>query len=426
MANETPVKHSPESGASGAAKEYSAETLAAFRKIQRGALEILPEAELLERLEESRKSGQPLRIKAGFDPTAPDLHLGHTILLRKMRHFQDLGHEVLFLIGDFTGMIGDPTGRNTTRKRLDRADVERNAETYAAQVFKILDRDRTRIVFNSEWCNPLKIEDILSLTARYTVARLLERDDFSKRYKAQESISLVEFMYPLLQGYDSVVLKADVELGGSDQKFNLLVGRELQKEYGQRQQCVVTVPLLVGLDGQMKMSKSAGNYIAVNEAPFAMFAKIMSISDSLMQNYYILLTELDEGEIERSIGADPFAAKKRLGELVVDQFHPPGAGATARAAWENEKGKANRERMILPPDTPTFQVAAGETEAPLTKLLVDAGVEKSASAVRRLIEGGSIKIGEALDNIDDVHYKLKFPGEYALKIGKKRYLVIRG
>jgi tyrosyl-tRNA synthetase len=233
-------------------------------------------------------------------------------------------------------------------------------------------------------------------------------------------------MYPLLQGYDSVVLKADVELGGSDQKFNLLVGRELQKEYGQRQQCVVTVPLLVGLDGQMKMSKSAGNYIAVNEAPFAMFAKIMSISDSLMHNYYILLTELDEAEIERLIAEDPFVAKKRLGEIVVDQFHPAGSGQAARAAWENEKGKANRERMILPPDTPTYQVPAGQAEAPLTRLLVDAGVEKSASAVRRLIETGSIKIGEGLENVDDVHYNLKFPGEYALKIGKKRYLVIRG
>ncbi|MBX7058078.1 MAG: tyrosine--tRNA ligase [Leptospirales bacterium] len=408
---------------SAAAPEASPESKKALALLQRGALEILPENELLERLEASRQSKQALRIKAGFDPTAPDLHLGHTVLLRKLRDFQDLGHHVLFLIGDFTGMIGDPTGRNATRKRMSREDVARNAETYATQVFKILDRDRTEIVFNSSWCQGLSFEDVLSLTARYTVARLLEREDFSRRYSAQESISLIEFMYPLIQGYDSVALKADVELGGSDQKFNLLVGRELQKEYGQRPQVVLTMPLLVGLDGVQKMSKSAGNYIAINETPFSMFAKIMSIPDSLLRDYCLLLTRLDPTEVESGLKEAPFDLKKKLGQLVTDDFHSAGAGDEARAAWEREKGSAGRKQMVLPPDTPRMRVE-GEGERGLVQLLVEAGVEKSASAVRRLIESSSIRIGEDLQVVEDPRRTLSFPGEYHIKIGKKRYLIL--
>lgn len=412
-------------GADGAKTKHSAAVLQALAKIRRGALEILPEAELLEKLSNAEKSGKPLRIKAGFDPTAPDLHLGHTVLLRKLRDFQELGHQILFLIGDFTGMIGDPSGRNATRKRMTREDVVRNAETYATQVFKILDRDRTEIVFNSKWCQSMSFEEVLTLTAHYTVARLLEREDFSRRYEQQEPISLIEFMYPLIQGYDSVALQADVELGGSDQKFNLLVGRTLQQEYGQKPQCIVTMPLLVGLDGVQKMSKSYGNYVAINETPFAMFAKLMSIPDTQLRDYCLLLTRFEEKEIDAGVASDPFELKKKLAATVVDDFHPAGAGAEARAAWEKEKGRAGREKMVLPPDTPVHQVdAAGES--PLIALLVQAGVEKSASAVRRLVESGAIRIGEDLKPIDDVRATLSFPGEYCLKIGKKRYLILRG
>ena len=408
-------------------KTYSPETLAAFERIKRGALEILPEAQLLDQLEQSYKTGKPLRVKAGFDPTAPDLHLGHSLLIRKIKTFQDLGHEILFLIGDFTGMIGDPTGRSATRTSMSRADVERNAATYQEQVFRILDPKKTTIVFNSAWCANMKFEDVLGLTARSTVAQLLERDDFQKRYKAGESISLIEFMYPLIQGYDSVAMDADVELGGSDQKFNLLMGRELQKEYGKPQQSIVTVPLLVGLDGTRKMSKSYDNYIGITESPYAMFAKAMSVSDELMRDYFLLLTDVPEQDIDGLIAADPFEAKKKLSEAIVDGLHPAGAGAEARKAWETEKSGAGRDRMVLPPDAAEFNVPEKTPcTIPITRLLVDAGVEKSTSAVRRLIESGSIKIGENLDVISDVNHEFQFPGAYDLKIGKKRYLKIRG
>lgn len=265
-----------------------------FELIKRGTVEIIPETELKDKLQLNRK----LIIKAGFDPTAPDLHLGHAVLLRKMKHFQTLGHEVQFLLGDFTGMIGDPTGKSETRKRLTKEDVVRNAETYKEQVFKILDPDKTKIVFNSHWCSKMNFEDVLILSSKYNVARLLERDDFNKRYKAGNPISLIEFLYPLVQGYDSVVMEADIELGGTDQKFNLLVGRELQRDYGKTPQTVITLPLLVGLDGVKKMSKSLGNYIGFNEDAINMFGKIMSISDDLMWNYFELLTDIPKSEIE--------------------------------------------------------------------------------------------------------------------------------
>ena len=265
-----------------------------FELIKRGTVEIIPESELKDKLNLNRK----LIIKAGFDPTAPDLHLGHAVLLRNMKHFQTLGHEVQFLLGDFTGMIGDPTGKSETRKRLTKEDVGRNAETYKEQVFKILDSEKTKIVFNSAWCSKMNFEEVLILTSKYNVARLLERDDFSKRFKAGNPISLIEFLYPLVQGYDSVVMESDIELGGTDQKFNLLVGRELQRDYGKTPQVVITMPLLVGLDGVKKMSKSLGNYIGFNEEPINMFGKIMSISDILMWNYFELLTDLPASEIQ--------------------------------------------------------------------------------------------------------------------------------
>src|SRR5512145_217575 len=303
--------------------------------IKRGAVEILLEKELEEKLEKSLKSGVPLKIKAGFDPTAPDLHFGHTVLLHKMRQFQQLGHEVCFLIGDFTGMIGDPTGKSETRKALTREDVLRNAETYKEQVFKILDPEKTKVVFNSEWLSPLQASDLIALAAKYTVARMLERDDFGKRYANQLPISIHEFLYPLIQGYDSVAMKADVELGGTDQKFNLLVGRELQREWGQTPQSVITMPLLEGLDGVNKMSKSLGNYIGINDPADEIFGKIMSISDELMLRYYELLSDLSLAEIDtmkkglKARELHPMDVKKQLGREIVARYH--GAAAATQA-----------------------------------------------------------------------------------------------
>ncbi|MDX1763405.1 MAG: tyrosine--tRNA ligase, partial [bacterium] len=309
-------------------------------QIRRGAVEILLEEELKEKLKDAQRTGKPLRIKAGFDPTAPDLHLGHTVLIQKLRHFQDLGHEVVFLIGDFTGMIGDPTGKSETRPPLTREVVEANAQTYSNQIFKVLDREKTTIVFNSSWLSPMKAEALIQLAGKMTVARMLERDDFEKRYKAGEPISIHEFLYPLIQGYDSVELGADVEVGGTDQKFNLLVGRDLQREWGQAQQVVLTMPLLEGLDGVKKMSKSLANYVGINEPPDEMFGKIMSISDDLMWRYLELLSDrsLDEiGELRLAVedgGAHPMDVKKGLAEEMVDKYHGPGKGVLARREFE--------------------------------------------------------------------------------------------
>ncbi len=397
--------------------------------IQRGTVEVLPEVELKKKLERSALKKKPLIIKAGFDPTAPDLHLGHLVLLRKMKHFQELGHEVHFLIGDFTGMIGDPTGRNETRKTLTREEVEINAQTYKEQVFKILDPQKTKILFNSAWCANLKFEEVLSLTARYTVARLLERDDFSKRYKAGESISLIEFMYPLIQGFDSVQMKADVELGGSDQKFNLLVGRELQTSFGLEPQVIITTPLLVGLDGKRKMSKSYQNYIGINETPYQLFAKSMSVSDELMWDYFILLTDLPYSQIEtlRKDTHNYFEAKKILGEQLVEQLYNQEEAKKAREIWEKEK--SSRNILVLPPDVPIYKIPTNlikEKNISLIDLMLGAGIEKSKSAIRRLIESKSIYMGENLEVVEDVNFTLPLPlrSSYIFKIGKKRYLKI--
>lgn len=341
--------------------------------IKRGAVEILVEKELEEKLEKSAKTGVPLKIKAGFDPTAPDLHLGHTVLLHKMRQFQQLGHEVIFLIGDFTGMIGDPTGKSETRKALSREDVLRNAETYKEQVFKILDPEKTRVAFNSEWLAKLDAGGMIGLAAKYTVARMLERDDFGKRFANQLPISIHEFLYPLIQGYDSVALQADVELGGTDQKFNLLVGRELQREWGQTPQTVITMPLLEGLDGVNKMSKSLGNYIGINEPADEIFGKIMSISDELMLRYYELLSDLSMAEIDgmrtgiRDGSVHPMEAKKQLGREVVARYH----GAAAATDAEEHFVKRFRDNQT-PDEMPELTLAATDEKVALCRLLAEA------------------------------------------------------
>ncbi|UFS68768.1 tyrosine--tRNA ligase [Geomonas sp. RF6] len=388
--------------------------------IKRGATEILVEKELVEKLEKSEKTGVPLKIKAGFDPTAPDLHLGHTVLLHKMRQFQKLGHEVYFLIGDFTGMIGDPTGKSETRKVLSREDVLRNAETYKEQVFKILDPKLTKVVFNSEWLGALSAGDMIGLASKYTVARMLERDDFSKRFATQMPISIHEFMYPLVQGYDSVALKADVELGGTDQKFNLLVGRELQREWGQVPQTVITMPLLEGLDGVNKMSKSLGNYIGISEPADEIYGKVMSISDPLMLRYYELLSDLSIQGLEQLKGgiADgsvhPMQAKKDLAREMVARYH--GEAAADHAA-ENFV-KRFRENQT-PDEMPLVELKAEGEKVLLARVMAEAGLVKSNSEGRRSILGGGVKVDG--EKIADEMLELTAPGEYVLQVGKRRF-----
>jgi tyrosyl-tRNA synthetase len=384
------------------------EQLAYLRK---GAAEIIREEDLCDRL----KSGRPLRVKAGFDPTAPDLHLGHTVLLRKMKHFQDLGHTVIFLIGDMTGMIGDPSGRNITRPPLTREEIDRNAETYKAQVFKILDPDKTEIRFNSEWLGALRFEDLVRLCSRYTVARILERDDFSKRYKEGSPISMHELLYPMSQGYDSVALQADVELGGSDQKFNLLVGREIQRDYGQQPQIIMTTPLLVGLDGVEKMSKSKGNYIGVTEPPKDMFAKVMSISDELMFTYYELLTDVSMADIERIKTLHPMDAKIELGRRIVRDFH---SEADAKAA-EEEFTRVVRQREI-PTDIETVPLPedlAADGAISIDKLLARIGLAESVSDAVRKRKAGAVVI-DGQKQLDP-KYPQRAGAVHTIQVGKK-------
>ena len=388
--------------------------------IKRGAVEILLEKELEEKLEKSLQTGVPLKIKAGFDPTAPDLHLGHTVLLHKLRQFQQLGHEICFLIGDFTGMIGDPTGKSETRKALTREDVLRNAETYKEQVFKILDPLKTRVVFNSEWLGKMTASDMIGLAAKTTVARMLERDDFGKRYANQLPISIHEFLYPLIQGYDSVALNADVELGGTDQKFNLLMGRELQREWGQRPQSVLTMPLLEGLDGVNKMSKSLNNYIGISEPPDEIFGKIMSISDDLMLRYYELLSDLSlDGldQLKRGLkdkSVHPMAAKKQLGREIVARYH----GEEAAQSAEEHFVSRFRDNQV-PDDMPEFTFAAGSVPVLLCKLLAQVGVVPSNSEGRRAIKGGGVKVNG--DKAADENLEVACEGEYILQVGKRRF-----
>ncbi|MEY4149245.1 MAG: Tyrosine--tRNA ligase [Pseudomonadota bacterium] len=384
----------------------------ALALIKRGAEEILLEEELLEKL----KKGQPLRVKAGFDPTAPDLHLGHTVLLNKLRQFQDLGHHVLFLIGDFTGMIGDPTGKSATRPPLSQDEVKKNAESYAEQVFKILKRDQTEVVFNSKWLTDLGAAGMLKLAASHTVARMLERDDFSKRYKNNQPIAIHEFLYPLLQGYDSVALKADVELGGTDQKFNLLMGRELQKQSGQSPQCVITMPLLEGLDGVQKMSKSLGNYIGINEAPEIIFAKIMSISDELMWRYIELLsfTSMDEiagWKANVKAGQNPRDIKVTFAQEIVARFHSKEAAIEAL------------ENFQIPDNVPEVNITIQADTIGILQLLKEASLVASTSEAMRLIEGGGIKIdGERLE---DGKKMISKNSEFVAQVGKRKFAKIK-
>ncbi|MGB9730521.1 MULTISPECIES: tyrosine--tRNA ligase [Calditerrivibrio] len=387
-----------------------------IKVIKRGTEEIISEEELKQKLEYSIRNNIPLRVKAGFDPTAPDLHLGHTVLIQKMKHFQDLGHQVIFLIGDFTGLIGDPTGKSETRKALTKEEVLKNAETYKEQVFKILDPSKTEIAFNSHWMEKMTSYDMIKLASSYTVARMLERDDFAKRYSSGKPISIHEFLYPLVQGYDSVALKADVELGGTDQKFNLLVGRDLQRMNGQNPQVALTVPILEGLDGVQKMSKSLGNYVGITEKPTDMFGKIMSISDQLMFRYYLLLSDKTLEEVERikngveSGKIHPMDAKKDLAEEIVKRFHGYVEAKHAREWFEQVFSKKE-----IPDDIKLFEGNADERLIDIVKKL---GFAPSNSEVRRLATSGAVTInGEKVENVD-----LSLgAGEFILKVGKRNF-----
>jgi tyrosyl-tRNA synthetase len=386
--------------------------------IKRGAEELIREEELLERL----KEGRPLRVKAGFDPTAPDLHLGHTVLINKLRQFEDLGHEVMFLIGDFTGMIGDPTGKNVTRKPLSRDEVIENACTYEQQIFKILDPEKTLIMFNSSWMNDMHAADLIQLAAKHTVARMLERDDFGKRYASGQSIAIHEFLYPLIQGYDSVAMRADVELGGTDQKFNLLVGRELQRHYGQPPQVVLTMPILEGLDGVQKMSKSLGNYIGIRDEPNDMFGKLMSISDELMWRYLELLSfrpksEIEGWEREVAEGLNPRDIKFRLGEELVTRFH--GSAAAKRALCNFiERFQKNK----LPENIPELRLPSKQGLLPIANLLKEAGLVSSTTEALRLIQQGGVKIdGERLN---DRLLQLPVGSTHIYQVGKRRFVKV--
>lgn len=381
--------------------------------IARGADEIIK----LEELEARLKLGRPLRIKAGFDPTAPDLHLGHTVLLNKMRQFQDLGHQVIFLIGDFTGMIGDPSGKSVTRPPLTREQVLENAETYKAQVFKILDPAKTEVAFNSTWMDQLSPADFIRLASQYTVARMLERDDFSKRYASNQSIAIHEFLYPLVQGYDSVALRADVELGGTDQKFNLLMGRELQRAYGQDPQCILTMPLLEGLDGVKKMSKSLGNYIGIQEAPGVMYSKLVSIPDTLMWRYFELLSFRSMEEIEGfrkdvEAGANPRDIKIKLAEEIVARFHGEEAAASAHKSAGNRLKDGE-----LPEDLPEVEVAASE-DLPIGAVLNKAGLVKNSAVARDLLSSSGVRVdGEVVDR----SFVFKIGATHVLQAGKRAF-----
>ena len=384
-------------------------------QIKRGADEILVEAELVERF----RTGKQLRIKAGFDPTAPDLHLGHTVLINKLRQFQELGHEVLFLIGDFTGMIGDPTGKNVTRKPLTRDDVLANAATYEHQVFKILDPEKTTVMFNSQWMGEMNAADLIQVAARHTVARMLERDDFNKRYAANQPIAIHEFLYPLIQGYDSVAMKADVELGGTDQKFNLLVGRELQKHYGQKPQVILTMPILEGLDGVQKMSKSLNNYIGISEPPDDMFGKLMSISDDLMWRYFELLSFRPLGDIEQlrrdvEEGANPRDIKFQLGQELVSRFHDKAAAEAAQASFI-----ARFQKGAMPDEMPEVTVTTDGGEVGIANLLKEAGLVGSTSDAYRMIKQGAVRIDG--ERISDKGLASSAGSTHVFQVGKRRF-----
>ncbi|WP_018294321.1 tyrosine--tRNA ligase [Mariprofundus ferrooxydans] len=380
--------------------------------LSRGTLEILPAGALEAKLKLAAKEGRPLRVKAGFDPTAPDLHLGHTVLLEKLRQFQHCGHQVVFLIGDFTGTIGDPTGKNETRPPLTHDEVLLNAESYKEQVFKVLDPKQTEVRFNSEWLGQLTAADLIRIAGKATVARMLERDDFEKRYKGGQSIAIHEFLYPLVQGYDSVALDADVELGGNDQKFNLLMGRQLQDAYGKAQQVIMTMPLLEGLDGINKMSKSLNNYVGVAEPAKEQFGKLMSVSDDLMFKYYELLTDIDLDEIR---AMHPMEAKKLLAATIVERFHGEGAGAQARAGFESQFAKKE-----IPDDVPEATLAGEDGALWIVHALTQAGLTTSNGEAIRMIKQNALSIDG--DKVTDKDLKLAPGGPYLIKLGKRKFV----
>jgi len=399
--------------------ELTPEQASALALILRGTHEVLTEANLKAKLAKDR----PLRIKAGFDPTAPDLHLGHTVLINKLRHFQELGHHVLFLIGDFTGMIGDPTGKNVTRKPLTREEVLANAETYRSQVFKILDPDRTEVVFNSSWMAEMRAAEMVRLAAQQTVARMLERDDFSKRYRAGQPIAIHEFLYPLIQGWDSVALDADVELGGTDQKFNLLVGRQLQEGAGKEPQVVITMPILEGLDGVQKMSKSLGNYIGIEDPPEEMFGKLMSVSDDLMWRYFELLSFRDAADIaalKQSVndGANPRDIKFELGRELVARFHSQADAERAQQAFI-----ARFQKGAMPDDMPELILKAPDGRLPLPQLLKQAGLVPSTTEARRMVKQGAVRIDG--ERISDPDLCCQAGTDNVYQVGKRRFARIR-
>jgi tyrosyl-tRNA synthetase len=387
--------------------------------LKRGTEEILLEAQLVKKLAE----GRPLRIKVGFDPTAPDLHLGHTVLINKLKKFQDLGHEILFLIGDFTGMIGDPTGKNATRKALTKEQVIENAKSYQEQVFKILDPEKTKVVFNSEWMDKMTPAEFVQLTAKHTVARMLERDDFSKRYKSGQSIAIHEFLYPLIQGYDSVAMKSDLELGGTDQKFNLLVGRQLQEAYGQVPQVVMTMPILEGLDGVQKMSKSLNNYIGISDAPNEMFGKIMSISDDLMWRYFELLSfrpmdEVNAWHQECKDGANPRNYKVKLAQEIIARFHDQAAAVKALEDFE-----AQFKRGAIPDDINEVELTAIDNGYAIALLLKDAGLTSGTSDSNRMIKQGAVKIDG--EKISDNKLIVSVGSEAIYQVGKRKFAKVK-
>lgn len=393
--------------------------------LQKGAAEIIRISDLRERLEQSRKTGRPLRVKAGFDPTAPDLHLGHTVLMRKLKHFQDLGHQVIFLIGDFTSLIGDPTGRSVTRKPLTREQIEANAQTYTEQVFRILDRNRTEVRFNSEWLSSLGFEGFIRLAAHFTVSQMLERDEFHKRFQEEKPISVHELLYPLAQSYDSVALKSDVELGGTDQKFNLLMGRELQRQYDQPPQIVLMTPILEGLDGVQKMSKSLGNAIGIHEPAGEMYGKLMSISDELMWSYWTLLTDLRQSEIDALRAAvaagteHPMQVKKRLAHTIVSGFHSPETAERAAENWarqfQRDEAPEDLEELAIPAAEVGWIADGGAVR--LDKLLVRLGLADSASDASRKVKQGAVRLdGEVAQG---THARVAVPGRLVVRAGRR-------
>jgi tyrosyl-tRNA synthetase len=404
-------------------KKITGEVERQFEIIRRGTAEVISAEELKSKLAHSIETGKPLKVKEGFDPTAPDIHLGHTVTLRKLRQFQDLGHQVIFLIGDFTGLIGDPSGRDTQRKRMTPAEVKQNAETYKRQVFKILDPDKTVIDFNSRWLRKMSFEDVLGLCAHCTVARILERDDFLNRYREGKPISMLEFLYPLAQGYDSVALEADVELGGTDQKFNLLVGRELQRDFGQEPQVIITMPLLVGMDGTEKMSKTTGNYVGINEAPKEIYGKTMSIPDGVLYDYYLLLTDLPQGELDRIKNEleggkkNPMEHKRALAHKIVSTYH--GEEAANQAAAEFDRIFS---RKGVPDEIPLVKMETQDESVWIVKILTDSGSCRSGSEARRLIQQGGVYVDG--DRIDSEDMELDISRERLVKVGKRKFLKV--